>query len=305
MAARLFGAMHTVTVCVKDDKGAPVTVASIHFNELEGPLQFRLTVDAQGCGRQEMLPDGAYEIRAEQNGLAMGMKQIVLDERKRNVAVELQYRPLPKPAPDGDRAPPMINLKMLAAGGASSGRSENRQGSLIQSVTFNVGHLDSGNPAMGKVTLAKPAPEGGVVIHLSVSNEALAEVPAEITIGKGIRGGWFPVKTSRLRGPSDVSLKVTATDGEGTQSAELPILSHTRITLQFQGDGRGLVLSSPAGMRCSGGLCSEPFREGQSVQLLPQPEPGSVFRGWSIDCDSNGVVVVTGSMNCSATFSRQ
>jgi len=304
-ATPLPGAMHTASGCVKDEHGAPIPGAIVHVKELEGPLRLAVATDAHGCYKQASLPDAAYEILAEQNGVIIDRKQIVLDEKKRNAIVDLQYRPGAKPASAGDPAPPMINLTMLAAGGPRAARPGSGKSSWLQSVSFNLSHVDGGDPAMGKVSLSKPAPSAGLLVNLSVSNAALAEAPPEITIPAGLTGAWFTIKTTRVSGPADVRVKVTASDGEGAESAELGIFSYTRITLHFQGDGSGIVVSTPAGIRCAGGVCSVAFRDDESVQLMPQPEPGSVFQGWSGDCSQEGLVVVSGPMNCTATFGRQ
>src|SRR5215471_2299627 len=87
----LRGAFHTLSGCVSDDKGAPVPGAIIDLSELEGPLKSALVADKRGCYKLELLPDGAYEIRAAQNGLTIAVKQFVLDQRKMNLTVDLRY----------------------------------------------------------------------------------------------------------------------------------------------------------------------------------------------------------------------
>jgi hypothetical protein len=100
-------------------------------------------------------------------------------------------------------------------------------------------------------------------------------------------------------------LQVSASDGDGTESAELIVGSYTRITVTLGGSGSGRVISDPDGMVCPKDTCSHPFQDGESVQLLPQPQAGSVFQGWSGDCSQEGKVVVSGPMQCTAAFSRQ
>src|SRR5215471_10471158 len=75
------------------------------------------------------------------------------------------------------------------------------------------------------------------------------------------------------------------------------------------GVGRGTVTSNPAGIAC-GTACSQNYSIGVAVMLLAQPNPGSVFAGWSGDCagtESSIVVTIappTSGMGktCVATF---
>ena len=300
--------IHTIAGCVKGADGAPVPGATVRLKELEGVgFHVAATADAKGCYRQEMIPSGAYELTAEQNGIPISRKQIVLDAKKRDMTVDLVYQPRAKAAPADAAAPPMINLRMLAWGNPlTAGKgTANSANSLVKSVTFTVGWIEGGDSAMGQVSLAKPAPKEGVELQLAVNNKTLAEVPPSITIGAGMERGWFPVKTSRVRGPSDVRLEVSASDGQGTQSAELTVRSYTRVTVTLGGTGSGRVVSVPGGLLCSMGTCTHPFRDGENVVLSPQPSPGSVFLGWAGDCDDSGVVVVSRPMKCTARFSER
>jgi uncharacterized repeat protein (TIGR02543 family) len=49
------------------------------------------------------------------------------------------------------------------------------------------------------------------------------------------------------------------------------------------GAGSGTVTSNPAGIVC-GTACTQGYSVGIAVMLLAQPDPGSVFAGWSGDC---------------------
>ncbi len=204
-------------------------------------------------------------------------------------------------------APPIVNLHMLAATGASLGKSGNPQDSLLGSVNFAEDEIESGGRQMGSIVLSRPAPLGGVVIQISAGNPAMVLVPPEVTIPAGQSRIMFPIETTRLRGPSDIRVEITATDGEASVSSSLRLDSYTRITVELAGDGAGTVTSSPSGIYCSsaGGLCSTPFADGASVQLSAQPAPGSVFRGWSDGCGRDGRIVVTGPMVCTVTVARQ
>lgn len=56
-----------------------------------------------------------------------------------------------------------------------------------------------------------------------------------------------------------------------------------RVTVTPDGDGKGRITSSPAGIDC-GSVCSALFDVGSSVTLTVTPEPGYVFAGWGGAC---------------------
>ncbi len=76
---------------------------------------------------------------------------------------------------------------------------------------------------------------------------------------------------------------------------------HT-LNVTKTGTGTGTVTSTPTGIDC-GADCTEDFNEGTSVTLIPTPDTGSSFVGWTGDPDcSDGVVTVDAAKTCTATF---
>ncbi|HSB69072.1 MAG TPA: choice-of-anchor tandem repeat GloVer-containing protein [Candidatus Methylomirabilis sp.] len=74
------------------------------------------------------------------------------------------------------------------------------------------------------------------------------------------------------------------------------------LSVSKAGTGAGTVTSSPAGITC-GGTCTVSFAYGTAVTLTPAPAAGCTFTGWSGDADcSDGVVTLTGTRTCTATF---
>ena len=73
--------------------------------------------------------------------------------------------------------------------------------------------------------------------------------------------------------------------------------------LGMQMTGSGTVVSSPAGIDCTG-TCSHAFREGTRVTLTPTPQSGFVFTGWTNDCKGNGActVAMNGAKTVGAVF---
>ncbi len=61
----------------------------------------------------------------------------------------------------------------------------------------------------------------------------------------------------------------------------------TQQTLQVSVSGSGSVTSSPAGLICNSGTCSEHFSQGRLVTLTAHPAAHSEFTGWGVgDCES-------------------
>ena len=74
--------------------------------------------------------------------------------------------------------------------------------------------------------------------------------------------------------------------GDETVTATFRLIPPEMGTLKVlkQGDGSGIVTSSPDGIDC-GGDCSHDYPDGTEVELLPTPEPGSAFDSWQ-GCDA-------------------
>ena len=296
---------HSLSGCLKDGAGAPVRGAAVYIEDVEGSSKYTASTDAKGCYRQEGIPDGHYEVRAELNGTILARKQVAL-ERAGSVTADLQFAP--RPAPGAPAAPPMVNLKMLAEtekerskGGRRRAAAPARE-SLIQSLTFQPEIANAGEPVMGTVGLTKRAPEDGVSVDVWTSNPSVAAAPPEVVVPKGEMTASFPITTNRVRGRHDLRVTVKVSDDGGEQSMELQIRAFTRLSLRMTGSGFGRVVSDPEGISCTSGICTSSFADGESVRLRAEPKAGSQFTGWSGDCDRAGKVVVTGPMACVAEF---
>src|SRR5437762_5946334 len=64
-----------------------------------------------------------------------------------------------------------------------------------------------------------------------------------------------------------------------------------RLIVSVQGQGR--VVSTPAGVDCSGGTCSATFTDGTAVALVATSAAGSKFSGWGGACAAYGACSVT------------
>jgi hypothetical protein len=75
-----------------------------------------------------------------------------------------------------------------------------------------------------------------------------------------------------------------------------------RLVVSKQGDGSGVVQSSPGGILC-GSVCTATFQAGTKVKLVPTASPGSFFDVFSGDCTGSGPCEVTMDRDRSVTAS--
>jgi hypothetical protein len=92
--------------------------------------------------------------------------------------------------------------------------------STTEKLSVNFSSVQGGLPVVGTVTLAGPAPAGGLKVKLRTSNAA-ATVPGTITIPAGQTSGSFTISTSVVT--ATVSATVTATTGAVVRSCSLKI----------------------------------------------------------------------------------
>src|SRR5512136_2103327 len=84
-------------------------------------------------------------------------------------------------------------LPLLRCSTSSSGPSD---GVRLSAVSLNPAALLGGGASTGTVTLTGSAPAGGMVIGLTSSNTAAAQVPASVTVAAGAMTATFTVTTS-------------------------------------------------------------------------------------------------------------
>ncbi len=87
-----------------------------------------------------------------------------------------------------------------------------------------------------------------------------------------------------------------------------PAAEFFEFTVSVTGEGTGVVTSSPEGIDCSAGLetdCGQYYRDETEVTLTATATNGSVFTGWSGDCDggaSTTTVTLGAARSCTARF---
>jgi hypothetical protein len=94
-----------------------------------------------------------------------------------------------------------------------------------------------------------------------------------------------------------------ARPGEDTGPEDLVEPGEARLTIVKDGDGDGVITSSPGGIEC-GGDCVADFEEGAMIALSATAIGDAMFAGWSGACSGTGACLVTldDSKTVTATF---
>ncbi len=118
----------------------------------------------------------------------------------------------------------------------------------ISSLTLDPSSVVGGNPSTGTVTLAQPAPEGGVLVNLS-SGAPEAQTPSSLVIPEGESTGVFTISTSVVE--ADIQAKITATSANSVNKtlaikpesvpAEDPCVDRVEVSLSSILGGRSLT----------------------------------------------------------------
>ena len=151
-----------------------------------------------------------------------------------------------------------------------------------------------------------------VVINAFFPERALALDPPRLAVqraGVGIVLTWgdgHPLETAAtVTGPwTPVAGAVSPHPVAQTSGTVFFRLRPTyNVMVAKAGTGAGTVRSTPNGLVC-GIDCAETWMAGQLVTLQATPEPGSVFAGWSGDCQGTDdcQLVLDGPKTATATF---
>ena len=84
--------------------------------------------------------------------------------------------------------------------------------------------VTSGETATGTVTLASPAPAGGVVVGLASNNQA-ATVPVSVTVPAGQTTATFPISTSAVLTPASATITAASANTEAAMLTVNPASS--------------------------------------------------------------------------------
>ena len=91
----------------------------------------------------------------------------------------------------------------------------------LSSLTISPNTITGGLSTQGTVTLAAPAPVGGILVGLSSSALNIAQVPPSVTVQQGFTTAIFTVNTIRV--PVAEVATITATAAGITRSAVVTV----------------------------------------------------------------------------------
>jgi hypothetical protein len=156
----------------------------------------------------------------------------------------------------------------------------------LSAISLNPTSVVGGNAAQGTVTLSAAAPGGGFAVTLS-SNNAIATVPASVTVAPGATSTTFTISTTSVTTSSVAT--ITATAGTVTRTAGLTVNPPGQMaTLSVTATGRNgeRVTSSPAGINVAvGSTGSAQFSTGTAITLSVTSGRDAI---WSGACSSGG-----------------
>ena len=118
-------------------------------------------------------------------------------------------------------------------------------------LVLSTANLAGGQSTIGVLTLSKPAPDGGIAVHVQSSDASVVSVPPSVSFGPGETAVQFPVTAQSVTTPRAVT--VTARLWDRTSTAQLtvnPWLSKLMVNPSAAASGDTvagtLVLSTPA-----------------------------------------------------------
>lgn len=126
----------------------------------------------------------------------------------------------------------------------------------------------------------------------SISLTASPASGSQFTGWSGACTGTSPTCTVTLNSSQSVSAQFSTTTA-----------SIQPLTVNSAGGGSGTVSSSPSGINCTG-TCSANFSAGANVVLQASPAAGSLFAGWTGDCQGNGscTLSMNGAKSATANY---
>jgi len=94
-------------------------------------------------------------------------------------------------------------------GGGGGGGGTATTGGVLSSVSVTPSTITGGSSATGKATFTAGTTDGAV-LNISSSNPAVAQVPSQVVVPRGVSSGTFAVSTSTVTATTTVTITVLA-----------------------------------------------------------------------------------------------
>lgn len=151
-------------------------------------------------------------------------------------------------------------------------------------VNASSGWAAGDNPT--KATMERNAHDFGW--HTSVSPGGTPK--AENSVPAVVASATTTASTSTITAATTTAVTVTTTTVSAATTTPISSIVSYTVGVSSQGDGSGMVISSPVGIYC-GTDCVESYISGTLLTLAAMPDSNSEFAGWSGPCSGTGVCV--------------
>ncbi len=303
----VIGIVHAHTLALLDTLGQPMNTGD------PNPLGITVSPDGRWLIASQAIPGGVVNIMDIDNDHALvASLSMPAGSTARGLAVSPDGGKLFIAVSGGDPEVQVYDLETGIPGAtievgtspiAVAVTPDARRLYIISEGSSQLHYHDIGAGVSGEVDLGAPnyptslviSPDGARVL---VSTETQRVYAIDVQTGNSI---WVDVGGN----PSDVTVSRDGKRAYVTLAAEgrvVEISNQRTLSISKQGNGIGLVTSTPEGINC-GNACKTTFGLGETVSLSAYPAAGFRFRGWSGDADcTDGFVTINSDLFCVANF---
>lgn len=175
--------------------------------------------------------------------------------------------------------------------------------------------VDATAPSIGSFTVPTTAATHTIPITALTASDNVGvtgyQVTASATPPTAADPGWSATAPTGypVTGNGTITLYAWAKDAAGNVSYPVTaqvVVAIPTLSVAVAGSGSGTATSSPAGISCTGGSCSDLYDAGTPVTIYATPSSTSLFTGWSGDCSGTGdcSLTMSGDKTVTATFDQ-